>query len=111
MFMYWPKCRCAHLLSIIPTCTQPIMRCQIIKPLFSAYVEEEVHYETIILTSKDSEHISELAAQIHKSFTQEQVLGLSDMLSQLEDKNKHLYVNLGKCYVLKTLHETISAKH
>ena len=68
------------------------MRCQIIKPLFSAYVEEVGHYETI----KDSEHISELAAQINKSFTQEQVLGLSDMLSQFEDKKKHLYVNLGK---------------
>ena len=88
----------AHSHNVMPTYTHPIMKCQIIKPLFSAYVEEEGYYETII-TSKDSEHISELAAQIHKSFTQEQVLGLSDMLSQLDDKNKHLYVNLGKCYV------------
>lgn len=42
--------------------------------------------------------ISELTKQITQSFTVEQVLGLTDMLSQVPNQGvkNHHYVNLGK---------------
>lgn len=63
-------------------------------------------YDTIsqishLPSAKNGNHTSELAAQINKCFTGEQVLGLTDMLSRFSEQNcgnGHLYVNLGKLY-------------